>query len=906
MLKNTSIIIVCLGILIGCNNDSSDTIDFSSQVKPIINAKCISCHGGVKQQAGFSLLFEEEAIAKLPSGAHGIVRGNAQKSEMIKRLTAEDPEERMPYQEEPLSEEEIDILTRWVDQGATWGEHWAYQSIESPQIPAPSAAWGHTDVDSYISQVMEEQELAPSAQASPEAILRRSALDIIGMPFSSDAANLYLSDPTKDHYEALIDDLLASPHYGEKWTSMWLDIARYADTKGYERDQPRDIWRYRDWLIKAFNQDMPYDQFITEQLAGDLLGHPTDDQYLATAFHRNTMTNDEGGTDNEEFRTAAVLDRVATTWEGLMGTSFACVQCHSHPYDPFTHKEFYEFAAFFNNTRDEDSLDDYPKIRHYDAAQQQDLSEISSYLSQKVDEAEQQKIITFIKTLSPARNSLTADSLTNAALGDTKFLVVRNHATARFKNINLTDRNELIIKYKVFVSGGTCEIRLDHPEGKVITTLRFDEGTNGQWLTNTFPVKETSGTHDLFFVYEHPRQIDNDTNINHVMFDWLHFDAAFPGVETDEGSQMYEKYWQLITSEIPSTPIMMDNPEDMYRPTHVFTRGSWLDPGEEVSAGTPASLNPYPTDAPMNRLGLAQWMLEPTHPLTSRTIVNRVWEQLFGRGLVETLEDIGTQGAAPTHQGLLDYLSYQMMHEYDWSLKRLIKEIVTSEVYLQSTKTTEEHLEKDPYNLYYARMPRVRLSAEQIRDQVLLASGQLNDQMYGPPVMPYQPEGVWLAPYDGSSWKMSDDDEQYRRAVYTYWKRTSPYPSMLSFDGAEREVCSSRRIRTNTPLQALVTLNDSVYIDISKKIAQNVWDEQESIASMIDQAYESVTGERIDQQRLRVLTDLHQEASQKYRSNAKARRAMCQGVSTNKEASFAAMVLVSNTIINLDEVITKS
>ena len=906
MIKTTSILLFCLGLLLGCSSEYQDRVDFSSQVKPIINAKCISCHGGVKQQGGFSLLFEEEALARTQSGAYGIIRGNAQKSEMIRRLTAEDPEERMPYQEDPLSDEEIAILTRWVDQGAKWGEHWAYQSIETPHVPTPSSDWGNSDIDSYIIQTLKDHDMTPSMQAEPEAILRRAALDIIGMPFSSEAADRYLSEPTMEHYSHLIDTLLSSPHYGEKWTSMWLDIARYADTKGYERDQPRYIWRYRDWLIKAFNRDMPYDQFITEQLAGDLINDPTDDQYLATAFHRNTMTNDEGGTDNEEFRTAAVLDRVATTWEGLMGTSFACVQCHSHPYDPFTHEEFYKFAAFFNNTRDEDSLDDYPKIRHYDGAQLQNISAITAYLNQQVDTAEQKKIITFIKTLSPARNSLTADSLINAALGDTKFLVLRNHATARFSNIELTDREELIIKYNVYVSGGTCEIRLDHPDGEVISTLRFDEAPGDEWIYKTFPLNNISGTHDIYFVYEHPRLVDNDININHLRFDWLHFNSSFPGMATEVGADMYEKYWDLITSQPPSTPIMMDNPEDMYRPTHVFNRGSWLDPGEEVYAGTPTSLNPYPAKAPKNRLGLAQWMMDPAHPLTSRTIVNRIWEQLFGRGLVETLEDIGTQGAAPTHQGLLDYLSYQMMHEYDWSIKRLIKEIVTSEVYLQSTMTTVKHLEKDPYNLLYARMSRVRLSAEQIRDQVLQASGHLNDEMYGPPVMPYQPDGVWLAPYDGSKWMMSDENNQYRRAVYTYWKRTSPYPSMLSFDGAEREVCSSRRIRTNTPLQALVTLNDSVYIDLSKKIAIKVWNEMEGIPHMINQAYHSITGVEIDQERLDILTKLHHRASQEYDTNTSARRAMCQGVSTEQEASFAAMVLVSNAIINLDEVITKS
>jgi len=905
VIKNTSIFIIFLCLLYSCGQ-GEDEIDFSTQVKPIINAKCISCHGGVKKQGGFSLLFEEEALATLDSGAKGIVRGSSSKSEMIKRLTAEDPEERMPYEEEPLSEAEIEILTKWVDQGAKWGEHWAYQSIQKQEIPAVSTDWGTTHIDHFIAEQHKVQDLKPSEKASPEAIVRRVALDLIGLPADPSISADYINDPTRENYNVYVDRLLASEQYGEKWTSMWLDIARYADTKGYERDQPRTMWRYRDWLIRAFNQDMPYDQFITEQLAGDLLQNPTDDQYIATAFHRNTMTNDEGGTDNEEFRTAAILDRVSTTWEGLMGTSFGCVQCHSHPYDPFTHKEFYEFSAFFNNTRDEDSLDDYPRIRHYDESQLQDLADISNWLTQQVDEKEKKEIITFIKTLSPARNSLKADSLTNAALGDTKFLVMRNHSLARFKSVNLDKREELILKYNVYVTGGTCEIRLDSPDGEVISTLAFNESESSEWYTRAFPIKQVSGTHDLFFVYEHPREVDNDTNINHLRFDWLHFTKSFPGQDDNGDNVMYQKYWDLITASPPSTPIMMDNPEDMYRPSHIFIRGSWLDEGEEVNMGVPKSLNPYPEDAPNNRLGLAQWMMDPSHPLTSRTLVNRIWEQLFGRGLVETLEDIGTQGASATHQSLLDHLSYQMMHDYEWSIKRLIKEIVTSDVYLQSTITTDEHLAKDPYNLYYARMPRVRLSAEQIRDQVLYASGKINTEMYGPSVMPFQPDGVWLAPYDGSKWKKSKDDDQYRRAVYTYWKRTSPYPSMLSFDGAARDVCSSRRIRTNTPLQALVTLNDSVYIDLSTKLAQKVWREDENIKSIINDAYESITGESIDNKRLEILTTLHMDATNKYKTNPKARKAMCKGIQTNDQSAFAALVLVSNAIINLDEVITKS
>ncbi|MEM0993058.1 MAG: DUF1549 domain-containing protein, partial [Bacteroidota bacterium] len=315
--------------VIGQQPFRTSQVDFSTQIKPILNKKCISCHGGVKKQGRYSLLFEAEALAELPSGKFGIVPGRPNQSEIIRRLTLEDPEERMPYQAEPLSVEEIDLLTRWVAEGANWGEHWAYQMVEEQAVPTVEIDWGRTPIDQFIAEKMLAKGLRPSPQTDARTLTRRVALDLIGFPAPDSLTAHFLTDPTDENYESLVDELLASPHFGEKWASMWLDLARYADTKGYERDQSRVIWRYRDWLIRAFNADMPYDQFIIEQLAGDLLTNPTDDQYLATAFHRNTMTNDEGGTDNEEFRVAAVIDRVNTTWEVLASTTFACTQCHT-------------------------------------------------------------------------------------------------------------------------------------------------------------------------------------------------------------------------------------------------------------------------------------------------------------------------------------------------------------------------------------------------------------------------------------------------------------------------------------------------------------------------------------------------------------------------------------------------
>ncbi len=366
-------------------------IDFTTQVKPIINRNCITCHGGVRQKGGFSLLFREEALAKTKSGKLAIIPGDPDHSEMIRRITLKDPEDRMPYKHNPLSGEEIEILRRWIKEGATWGEHWAYVSVKEPPVPQPKtffglfnrkSDWAKNEIDHFIEEKWDEQKLKPSPQADKQTLLRRVSLDITGLTPDESLADKYLNDKSDHAYANLVDSLLASPHYGEKWTAMWLDLARYADTKGYERDDSRSIWKYRDWLIHAFNEDKPYDQFLTEQIAGDLMPDATDDQYIATAFHRNTMTNDEGGTDNEEFRTAAVLDRVNTTWQAIMGTTFACVQCHSHPYDPFKHDEYYKFMAFFNDTRDEDTEADYPLLRSYNDSMQRQLTSVVNWLKQ--------------------------------------------------------------------------------------------------------------------------------------------------------------------------------------------------------------------------------------------------------------------------------------------------------------------------------------------------------------------------------------------------------------------------------------------------------------------------------------------------------------------------------------------
>ncbi|MEP7143371.1 MAG: DUF1553 domain-containing protein [Ferruginibacter sp.] len=892
-----------------------DKIDFSTQVKPIINSKCITCHGGVRAKGGFSLLFREEALAKTSSGKFAIIPGDPENSELIRRINYKNPEDRMPYHHDPLTKEEISTFTDWIKQGAKWGEHWAYIAVKDIPVPEQTrffglikktSGWAKNEVDHFIEQKLNEQRLQPSPMADKPTLLRRVSLDITGLPAPENLAKKYLNDNGSHAYADLVDSLLATPQYGEKWTAMWMDLARYADSKGYERDDTRNIWKYRDWLIKAFNDDKPYDQFLTEQIAGDLLPDATDDDYIATAFHRNTMTNDEGGTDNEEFRTSAVIDRVNTTWQAIMGTTFGCVQCHSHPYDPFKHDEYYKFLAFFNNSRDEDTEADYPLLRSYNDSMQKEVINIRNWFKQNVSPQKAAEVYSFLKTWQPAFNSLVCDSFTNSELIDTKWLTFRNHAICRLKNVDLTNKEQLIFRFQSFKPGGVWKIHLDKSDGPVIATVPLPLAFMG-WSISQTKLTAGNGVHDLFFTYTND-QLKTPKD-NGAFFDWFYFTEDLPGKDKPGYGSVKDKFWALLKSDsdIITTPVMMDNPAEMHRASYVFERGNWLVKGDAVKPDVPHSLNPFPSNMPRNRLGLAMWLTSKKNPLTARTMVNRIWEQLFGTGLVETLEDMGTQGSAPTHVELLDWLSFQFMNSDHWSTKTLIRKIVMSNTYRQDSKISPELLKKDPYNKFYARGARVRLSSEQIRDQALDLSGVLSSKMYGPSVFPYQPDGIWLSPWNGADWTMSKGEDRYRRALYTYWKRSAAYPSMITFDGVSREVCTVRRIRTNTPLQALTTLNDSAYIDLARHFAVRM--QSSGImdpAKQIGYAYTLATGHLPGEQKLTSLMTLYRKAYDQFKIDPVKTSEMTGNMPSGTNPETAALTVVANVILNLDEVLTKN
>ena len=926
-MKPKLIALVGLGAVVALSSFSllgvfDEKVDFNSQIKPILNKNCIACHGGVKKTANYSLLFKEEAYGAGKSGKRGISPGDAKHSDIIRRLTLTDPDERMPYGKDPLKPDEIELLTKWVNQGANWGDHWAYQTPTLPDVPkigtfwsriglakSDETDWASTEIDHFVIQKLRDVETQyfaslpqqPSPEADRATLLRRVSLDLTGLPPMEQQITDFQTDKSVNAYEKQVDKLLASPAYGEKWAGMWLDLARYSDTKGYERDPGRKMWRYRDWLIRAFNADKPYDQFLTEQLAGDLLPHPTDETFTATAFHRNTMTNDEGGTQDEEFRTAAVMDRVSTTWDVFQGTTFACVQCHTHPYDPFVHDEYYKYLAFFNNTRDEDITTETPTLRFYAGADSLKLLTLKTWVAnQTANPAQRQTALHDVEQMArlmePKINSHDFDQHKNAALLDAKFFGISHGGSARIKGVTLTNRNRLFIAWGTRLNGATLTIRRDSPTGEILLKQPVANTGNG-WndTIQAFTIPPTVGKHDLFLAMDSPKNPKEWT-----MIKWVSFRAALPGKADKD-------LLTLLNTDPDAVPVMLEAVGDLARTTQVFDRGNWLVKKQKVQPDVPKSLPPM-TDAagqpmPRNRLGLARWMTDRRHPLTARVAVNRVWEQLFGLGIVETAEDFGTQGIQPTHRELLDWLAVTFQEQDHWRMKALLKRIVLSATYRQRSDVNPALVAADPNNKWLARGPRVRLSAEQVRDQALAVSGLLSRKMYGPSVMPPQPDGIWQSPYDGATWVPSAGDDKHRRAMYTYWKRTSPYPSMVTFDSPSREFCQVRRIRTNTPLQALVTLNDPVYVEAASRLAQFMAAKATTPDAQIQAGFRRVMGRPIEPRKLLVLTRLYRQTEADYQKHpAEARKLLANPKAT---PALAALTVTANTMLNLDEVITK-
>jgi hypothetical protein len=839
-------LVVVVGVFAGVvirGGFGEEPIDYNEDIRSIFNDRCINCHGGVKQEGGFSLLFREDALDTLSSGKRAIVPGRPDESELIRRITHEDPEERMPPEGEPLTGDQIDKLERWIEQGASWKTHWAYIPPDSTPVPDISdTSWAHNGIDYFIRARLEDEGLAPNPPAECHALLRRVSLDLIGLPPRPEEVDSFCSDTSPAAYEKVVDRLLASPRFGEKWASMWLDLARYADTKGYEADRHREIWRYRDWVIRAFNRDLPFDEFTVQQLAGDLLPDSEKKQLLATAFHRNTMTNAEGGTSDEEYRVAAVIDRVNTTWEVWQGTTMECVQCHSHPYDPFRHEEYFEFMSYLNNTADSDKRDERPTLPTFADTLETDVREKGRQLQASIDSME---------------------------------AVIDSAATTE----------ELVLERRAWVDSARVELSMaDEPE--------------------LYGVKEIPEESRIENIIQMPRE---ERSGREQMELTRYFATIVPELEPLR-QELKDLEDQLAALEPVRTPILQELPPDHARETHVFVRGNWRVQGEKVESDVPEVMPSLPDDVPNNRLGMARWLVRPDNPLTARVTVNRFWTEIFGMGIVETVSDFGTRGAAPSHPELLDWLARQFIYEHDWSVKSLLKQMVLSATYRQSSHVSPELQEEDPRNRLLARGPRVRLSAEQVRDQALAVSGLLSEKMFGPSVMPPQPPDIWKSPYNSAEWETSEGEDRYRRGLYTYWKRTAPYPSMTTFDKPSREVTVSRRIRTNTPLQALVTMNDPVYVEAARAMARRVIREAgPGVHDRITHAVKLALAHPPDSVTRQTLATLHRQAVDYYDKNPEAAEKLMNEYTMEifPTDSLAAQMVVASAVMNLDEFIMK-
>lgn len=880
--------------LFGLLGRETGDISFNEDVRPILNEKCISCHGGVKQSGGFSVLFREEALGVTESGKPAIIPGSPDESEFMKRITSHDPAIRMPLDREPLTEKEIDIFRRWITQGADWAVHWAFLPPEKTVPPAISyKEFVKNDIDRFVLEKMKRVGLLPAGEADKATLIRRVSLDLTGLPPDSGLVREFMDDPSPDAYEKLVDTLLQSPAYGERWTAMWLDLARYADSKGYEKDQYRNIWRYRDYLIRSFNEDKPYDQFTVEQLAGDLLPDAQEEEVIATAFHRNTMSNDESGTDDEEFRTAAVIDRVNTTFDVWQGITMSCVQCHSHPYDPIRHEEYFRFMAFLNNTRDADLREDAPTLVTGDDYDSTKIRQLVASIENVT--ADNQPVPGSFKELRrkylfPSVLAKDFDGLHQADFNHPAVKLSEEGAYLRFDRIDFRDVRSIGCTY-VSDEGATVEIRLDRPDGKLIAVMDA-LSTFNVYHTKSVAIKPASGVHQVFFVFR-PGKGKASGDIRMLSF---YFGIA-------RSDSLRAELAKAINPE--GTPVFEELAGADRRKTHVFVRGNRTEKGEEVAPGVPQALNPFPDGAPKNRLGMAGWLASPENPLTARVAVNRFWEQLFGLGIVETPEDFGSQGIKPTHPELLDWLAVTFMKEYGWQMKKLLKLIVTSGTYRQSSAMLPHHLEKDPRNRWLSRGPRVRLTAEQIRDQALAVSGLLSAKMYGPSVMPHQPAGIWQTVYNADKWILSEGEDRYRRSIYTFIKRTSPYPNMISFDAPSREFCMVRRIPTNTPLQALAMLNDTVYTEVSQAIGKKIrYLGNGDIKEGISKVFSTALVRNIDEPTLNELLKLYNRSVVSFRSRGAEQ---AQWMSGRKENAIqqAALTVVGSAIINLDEFIMK-
>ncbi|MEM1228333.1 MAG: PSD1 and planctomycete cytochrome C domain-containing protein [Planctomycetota bacterium] len=879
--------------------------DYNRDIRPVLSGKCFHCHGpdAAGREADLRLDQRDAAIEY-----DVIVPGAPEESILMDRILTDDPYERMPPKGEPLSKEQVVKIAAWIRDGAPYEEHWSFQPPQSPNPPAvETQSWPTSQIDYFILKRIEKAGLKPSPEARPAVLLRRLYLDLIGLPPSVEEVSAFEANHSAESYEAQVDRLLESKHFGEKWAAGWLDLARYADSNGYQHDDLRSMWPYRDWVINALNDDMPFDRFTIEQLAGDLLPNPSTSQLVATGFNRNVAANFSGGSKVPEVRANILHDRVATTGSVWLGLTLECAQCHDHKFDAISQQEYFQFYAYFNQAipevaqqgfdmfrklfvgreviahASEDDRREALKLRNALAAEEKKL--LASKVEQRSVTTGAATTILGFENVDLAATNQTSHPATVSASDDvpegigtrSAKTVVEPSVTSRFFGTGFTlpthDLSEITaIEFwiKTDIQGGfNFQV---HNEGKRATVFRFSTADvkPGTWTRIRAPI-------DSFKVPSWSPGAVNWSQVEklqvtafgdayyagkYVMLSNVVGVTPSPGQSPGESPQrrssvnlIEQLREQLAVLETP-TMVMQDSDEEQV--THIMIRGDYASPGERVEPGTMAALHPPASDLPRNRLGLARWLVDPKNPLTPRVTVNRIWAEIMGRGIVATPDDFGMQGDAPSHPELLDWLAIRFI-EQDWSIKKLIKTIVMSTTYRQTSAASDRLLRVDPRNEFYARGPRFRLTSELVRDNLLKVSGLLSDKLGGAVVYPPQPSGLWkeIAGADVKQYPTSVDEDRFRRGIYTVWRRGNPYPSMITFDSPDRSKCTAQRDRSNTPLQALTLLNDPVYVEMAMNLSREIESWHGSDREKVIRVFRRAIARTPSDEEVRILLDLH-------------------------------------------------
>ncbi len=1019
-------------------------IRFNRDIRPILSDNCFACHGpdAKTREADLRLDTEEGALADL-GGHAAVVPGFSSASELIRRIT--DPIAPMPPDDfdKTLTERQIQLLTRWVEEGAKWQPHWSFIPADRPKLPEADETWCRNPIDRFVIKELEHEGLAPSPEADKTTLIRRVTLDLTGLPPTPEEVEAFLADESPDAYEKVVDRLLASPHHAERLAVPWLDLSRYADTHGYHIDSHRDMWRWRDWVIESLAENKPYDEFTVEQLAGDLLPNATMKQRLATGFNRNHMINYEGGAIPEEYLTQYIKDRVNTTSTVWLGLTMECAQCHDHKYDPFTMKDYYRLFAFFNNVP-EKGLDGHhgnadpviraplpdqktrlEQVRTKLAAAEKTMADLEPELAAAMNAWTQRHLET---TPDAPRDGLVAHYEFDGHASDTSghYRHGKTHGDVAYENGKLDRAIKLNGKSYIdagetagfertdaFSYGGWVHIANGNP---MVLLSRMDE-SNG---IRGYDLYASSG---LLFVHLIHHWPDNVIRVNTKkqmpLQQWQHVMMTYDGSGKADGVRIYVNgepqeltvthntltksirtdrplhigrrttsdpfvgsiddvriYARLLTAaevkrlavdhpfrsilatapshrsaeqnkqvrerflahhapekiktaydhllamrkqeadlvaEIPTSMVMGEQEER--RKTFVLVRGQYDSPGEEVFPNVPESLGALPEDAAGSRLGLARWIASGDNPLTARVAVNRYWQMYFGTGIVKTSEDFGVQGEWPTHPELLDWLATEFV-ESGWDIRHIQRLIVTSATYRQASKVTPALLEKDPQNRLLTRGPRFRLTAEFIRDNALAVGGLLDTRIGGPSVSPYQPPGLWKEvaygeKFTAQEYKQDHGTDLYRRSIYTFWKRTVPPPGLATFDAPDREFCIARRSRTNTPLQALVLLNDKTYVEAARKFAERILDhDAEGVEARVRFAFRAALAREPKPQEVQILASNYRRQVDRYATDVTAAFALISQGEANSPTEvnaieLAAWTTVASMILNLDEMVTK-